>query len=415
MVKASLIRVTAGLTFPVEPKYNYIGSSTISLWSVPGSSTQYAVSPRVQAYFENGKFRIREFFAGVSPYRETTGPQYQQIRIRSGAGISPANLYSYSQFAQSCVYEEDGKCGIRQDFAPDTRVRLRVRLSKEVGGWFHGRLKDPIMDVTNFSDTGALVTIDAAPSNVPRMAFLTNRSTFNENEKVLYQNMGYWPTIDDGNGSGPQAGAPNDAFPFIDYYRARVKDTAVATNTFWNLSTTSWGAGSRCLQDKSKLLGIVTTNAMAYDGDSPSFENGTLNYHVSGLHYMPDGVTPVQGSYNLVMRSEVARCLYGLSPAPIKAAISVVGGSDSIVATTTQDESNGWLSLSANGFTFSQKNIQVKITQDVPVTAPTTKPSAAPVAPKPIAKQITITCTKGKISKKVTAIKPTCPKGYKKK
>ncbi len=35
-------------------------------------------------------------------------------------------------------------------------------------------------------------------------------------------------------------------------------------------------------------------------------------------------------------------------------------------------------------------------------------------APK-AAKKITITCMKGKTSKKVTAIKPVCPKGYKKK
>lgn len=30
-------------------------------------------------------------------------------------------------------------------------------------------------------------------------------------------------------------------------------------------------------------------------------------------------------------------------------------------------------------------------------------------------KKITITCTKGKLVKKVTAVKPVCPKGYKKK
>ena len=31
------------------------------------------------------------------------------------------------------------------------------------------------------------------------------------------------------------------------------------------------------------------------------------------------------------------------------------------------------------------------------------------------AKKKTITCTKGKLTKKVTAVKPKCPKGYKKK
>ena len=36
-------------------------------------------------------------------------------------------------------------------------------------------------------------------------------------------------------------------------------------------------------------------------------------------------------------------------------------------------------------------------------------------APKVAAKKTTITCVKGKTTKKVTAVKPKCPKGYKKK
>jgi hypothetical protein len=40
-----------------------------------------------------------------------------------------------------------------------------------------------------------------------------------------------------------------------------------------------------------------------------------------------------------------------------------------------------------------------------------TSASAAPVA----AKKTSITCINGKTTKKVTAVNPTCPKGYKKK
>jgi hypothetical protein len=52
-----------------------------------------------------------------------------------------------------------------------------------------------------------------------------------------------------------------------------------------------------------------------------------------------------------------------------------------------------------------------------PEPAPTPVEVAAP-APilKPVAaKKMTITCVKGKVVKKVTAVKPVCPKGYKKK
>jgi len=37
------------------------------------------------------------------------------------------------------------------------------------------------------------------------------------------------------------------------------------------------------------------------------------------------------------------------------------------------------------------------------------------VTPKPVAKKTTITCTKGKLIKRVTDVKPVCPKGFKKK
>ena len=43
-------------------------------------------------------------------------------------------------------------------------------------------------------------------------------------------------------------------------------------------------------------------------------------------------------------------------------------------------------------------------------------PAKKAAAKKVVAsKKITITCTKGKLTKKVTAAKPVCPSGYKKK
>ena len=55
-------------------------------------------------------------------------------------------------------------------------------------------------------------------------------------------------------------------------------------------------------------------------------------------------------------------------------------------------------------------------------STPTTSPSASPTpstvqkvtpAPKPVVKKKTITCVKGKTVRKVTAVKPLCPKGFK--
>jgi len=49
-----------------------------------------------------------------------------------------------------------------------------------------------------------------------------------------------------------------------------------------------------------------------------------------------------------------------------------------------------------------------------PVVTPTPTPSASK-APIAVPKLLTISCVKGKITKKVTAAKPVCPAGYKKK
>jgi hypothetical protein len=74
------------------------------------------------------------------------------------------------------------------------------------------------------------------------------------------------------------------------------------------------------------------------------------------------------------------------------------------VATTVLNERNGWLHLGAYGFGFSSPTLKVKLTQATP--APT-------ATPKPALKKTTITCVKGKMTKKVTAVAPKCPSGYK--
>jgi hypothetical protein len=401
--RATLIRVTSGLTFPAAPEYDYPGSSNISLWKTASGANPFAVMPRMQLYFRNGSFSVGELFADVVPYKEKTG-NYAQIKINTRPDATPENRYDFARNAQSCVFEEDGVCGVAQEYEADTRIKLKLRIANSVGGWFRGRMKDPVLDVANFSAKNNLITVEATPVTVPRMAVVVKPAAFGDQEKVWFQNNGQWPLVAGGAGSGPQAGIPQDSFPFIEFYRERVKDKTTGVSSFWNFNTTSWGDGSKCLQDKSKVLGIVTTNSLAYDGGSPSFVDGSLNYRVSGLHFMPDGVTPVLGTYNLVMKSEVARCLYGFSSAPISASVSIVGGESAIVATTVTGERNGWLSLSAAGFTFSTKTIRVKLSQEAPAVA------APPV--KTVVKK-TIKCVKGKTVKKVTAVSPKCPSGFK--
>jgi len=95
-----------------------------------------------------------------------------------------------------------------------------------------------------------------------------------------------------------------------------------------------------------------------------TYRDGFLNYRgTPGFTTCQTAKPKALGTYDLVIRSETARCLYGFSNAPISATVTVTGTGNLNVASTVVSERDGWLKLAAYGFTFSEKNIKVKVTQ----------------------------------------------------
>jgi dTDP-4-dehydrorhamnose 3,5-epimerase-like enzyme len=78
------------------------------------------------------------------------------------------------------------------------------------------------------------------------------------------------------------------------------------------------------------------------------------------------------------------------------------------------NDKNGWLKMTATGFTFSEKEIKVKLTQES-VAEPSPVVGVASTSQSAKSKVKTVTCIKGKLTKKVTSMNPKCPAGYKKK
>jgi hypothetical protein len=193
--------------------------------------------------------------------------------------------------------------------------------------------------------------------------------------------------------------------------------------TFWVAQTIRGELpfdSQNCVRGKG-FTGVIGTNAVVYSDGPPKFDKAeqSLNYTVGASHLDSKGEL-FKGYYQLNLRSDVARCLYGFGTAPIQAKIEV-SSSDGTpsVATTIINESEGWLKMTAAGFTFSTPQIKVKLSQEVSVPTPSASPTPTPspvATVKPVAaKKKTITCIKGKTSKKVTAVNPKCPTGYKKK
>ena len=195
-----------------------------------------------------------------------------------------------------------------------------------------------------------------------------------------------------------------------------VNDKATALPSFWSVRTLSsdeMNGTSQCFNDSSRITGIVTTNSTQYSAGPPTFDKseGTLGYQVASPHFGTSGDV-FKGSYDLVMRSDVARCIYGFSKAPIQASLSITSADGSPqIATTLMGERNGWLYLSAKNFEFSAPVIKAKLTQEAPTPTPS---STAEITSQANPSKKTITCAKGKAKKKVSGFNPKCPAGYKK-
>jgi hypothetical protein len=291
----------------------------------------------------------------------------------------------------------------------------------------HGRLLDPTIKISTDSAGRQVFSVEGGPVSVPVLnAWVKNTEMPKGLYDYLYA-MNDWGgdfRFNDKLGNGRdsvqllQAFDQYDANGFKEYlwWLEVAKDKAIGSKSMWIARTLSqqeiWSSGtSNCLSNNNSLTGIVTTNANMYISSPPVFnkEAQSLDYKVSSPHFDETGKLNV-GNYNLVLSSEAARCLYNFSKAPISATVSIVSADGTAqVATTTVNEKNGWLYLSANGFNYSAPTVRVKLTQEA--ETPVATPSAKPV----VAKKTSITCVKGKTSKKVTAVKPVCPTGFKKK
>ncbi len=167
--------------------------------------------------------------------------------------------------------------------------------------------------------------------------------------------------------------------------------------------------------DDQTGFGVEGTSGDMYVGSNgvcglstPVWNNDekTFTWQAAAPHFAPDGVTVNKGFYKAVIPVNDAKLLWGLeNPNDAVTALEVsvtteAGGS--AAARKSISVKKGKIIIDVSGFEYSRPKLKIAMKKGW-------KPSAS------MAKKSTITCVMGKSVKKITAVKPTCPKGYKKK
>jgi hypothetical protein len=379
-----------------------------------------------KAVMENGAlaiFAVKTFDGNYQPQEmASTVSAYAGKRWRTGYGGN-----------DTCNYSDGSKSAITGPIQSDVNFGLKVRYSAPIKGWFHGRVQEPEISYTAGTGNSKVLTVKAQSVQVPAMSIWKKREELTPDLTRFYDSLPK-PLGGSGTGAGKlelQNGPASEWSLMrsnnVGYSEQDLKeflawiplfgDKANLAPTVWtmNLMTNfnSGILGSTCEASSDQLTGMVSTNATHYLAGPPTFNaaTGEIEYKVAGPHLLPNGDLS-RGTYDLTLRTDFARCLYGFSGTAVRATVSIVSDNGtSVNAVSVVNEKNGWLNFAARGFTYSSPTIRVKLTDANPAPTATSTPSAKPVA----AKKTTITCVKGKTTKKVTAVKPKCPSGFKKK
>lgn len=352
----------------------------------------------------------------------------------------------------------EGKCVDSLNFTGSERISVTLRMDKRLTGWIFGRMQNADFSVTPIDATYNKIRIEGDVTLVPELTASVPKSEIAQDPKLEKYLRDFFTVGTPGTSvPNPGGGSWNDSSigglwskTYPDFLAAQTTTRLLSVNfdkfalfaafeshlkpfspkaenngrnilrdtnsIFWNFGANSYTGNNSCSADKTKLHGMVVTNAPIFETGPPVFKDGSLNYRVAGVHTNVDG-SLFQGRYTYIVRADTARCYYGFSDAPIVASVEVVSADNSAQIATvlvSENKTTGFIKLQADNFTFSAPTIKVKLTQDKPLVP--VKNEAATAPKRSVAKKIiTITCAKGKITKKYSGANPKCPSGYQKK
>lgn len=368
------------------------GGSMATLWKSKKYSEKVLLEASLGFMIANGRVYFDGFQMSLRDIKQVQGEKFRKWEPGTTSDATQSNGYR-------CSYTEPGICGISVYQDTQDAFEVKIRLPKKLDGWLRGQIS--ALTVTQES-SGKFVTykfygrpaeIQRFKGIVPSDRCLTSWCPQNQIYAHSLRNAGS-ALVGWGNDPNPYP-APPANFDWLANFTSLTQNTPTFMETAWNVVSVRTGyEKDPCFVNADGLVGVSSSNAMFVPDSAPVYSDGNLEYKVAGLHLNTDGVTVFKGTYDLAIRSDIARCLYGLTKAPIGATIQVLNSNgDKDVSVKTVGEKGGWIRVAASGFTFSSPTIKVKITQ------------------KLAASNKKITCLKKGTGKKIVSTLSKCPKG----
>jgi hypothetical protein len=394
---------------PADPANNYPAGGATSMWKVKQASNS-----------SNFRLFLNFNLVGDNPVSTSEKVNWNEFV----AQVTP-------MLVDDRLASDGTPFGREQTFGEisDIKVRLKVKILKQIlNGWVHSRTLNPEISYVNDVSLGEYVDISGGPLSVPTAeAQLTGPQYLSIYDDPYMKGLsqGYPIALPDPKvlwGQwGSTQGVDQGELRLWSAYEPYISKQAILERSMWkivgqgNLNLKKFNS-SECISD-GKIDGILATNATQYSPTPPTYLESSqeLSYQLAAPHFNTSN-EEFKGTYSLVVSEKLAHCIWGKSLTNASARVTILSADGkSSVVTQSLKETSGFYYFNINGFGFSAPTIRIKLTQNVADAKPAPASIPSPVSTLASTFKVSITCTNGKVTKKVTGVSPKCPAGYKKK